>query len=472
MWRGVRVPARHAEQRVDRFLRRSAPALFLPKNASNSNDHENNTAPGRRRRREQHDEDALLPVRLPQAVLERLVRQGNVRFMQGTTGLNFGDSPELADVVGMGELRERDADADSFQQSSARLLSAPAESLRRRAKKVHQCSEVVQEDSVVWLGPNLVQVLSAAQSKQQMERQRLPLSSARGGEHRGAETTWKPTPRQLAALAERIVHSDGDVAVLNKPAGLACQGGPGVTQTVDAYLSAGLLRNEETGERARLVHRLDRDTSGVLLLARSRRVAMVLVDAIRESSEAARARSRGAKGSVPLVEKTYLAVVRGTPKEDEGRLFVPLAADSRTTARAGGESGSDRSLVVVAPRGGKMSVTSYEVLGSTRAALGSADVPHLSLVQLAAETGRKHQLRVACASVLQAPIVGDRKYGWRGSSMRVPLHLHARSLRFSHPVTGQDTFVDAPLPTHMARTLRAVAAQLEPEVDLGDLFEK
>jgi 23S rRNA pseudouridine955/2504/2580 synthase len=217
-------------------------------------------------------------------------------------------------------------------------------------------------------------------------------------------------------LRRAVLHQDASVIVLDKPYGLAVQGGPGITRHLDGMLDA----LADGGDRPRLVHRLDRDTTGVLVLARS---------AASASKLAAAFRGRDA-------QKLYWAVVAGRPVPVEGRLDLALSK--------GGAKGNER----VMPATGKdaaHAATLYRTLDHAARKLA-----WLELIPL---TGRTHQLRVHCKE-LGAPILGDGKYG--GADAHVAglagrLHLHARKLSIPHPEGGWLT-VEAPLPPHMATT--------------------
>jgi 23S rRNA pseudouridine955/2504/2580 synthase len=228
----------------------------------------------------------------------------------------------------------------------------------------------------------------------------------------------KPRPAPVreedaAILRQSVIYEDADIIAINKPAGLAVQGGTGMAKHVDAMLDA-LARK---GERPRLVHRIDKDTSGVLLLARTAKAAAYLTKAFREGG----------------IEKTYWALTVGIPKIAQGEIDMPVG-------KVGGPHGEQMGY----DEDGQKAKTLYEVLD-----MAGRRIAWLALRPL---TGRTHQLRVHCAAI-GTPILGDRKYG--GPDVMVEgfekrLHLHARLLRFKD-MGGRRREVAAPLPPHMEK---------------------
>ncbi len=225
-------------------------------------------------------------------------------------------------------------------------------------------------------------------------------------------------PEDEGLLRQLVLYRDASAIVLNKPAGLAVQGGTKTGRHVDGLLDT--LRFD-MDERPRLVHRLDKDTSGVLLIARTAAAAAFFTRAFREKT----------------TRKIYWAAVIGLPQLPQGRIDLALAK------RAG--PGGER--MHADDEDGKSAVTYYRVMDHAG--------DRASWLALLPITGRTHQLRAHCAA-LGTPIIGDGKYG--GSAAHLAgvvaaggLHLHARSLAIPRP-EGGILQVTAPLPPHMRET--------------------
>lgn len=230
-----------------------------------------------------------------------------------------------------------------------------------------------------------------------------------------------PDARLAAELERLILYRDDHIMVLDKPAGLPTQGGPGIMRHLDGQLDALRFGHEE---RPRLVHRLDRETSGVLVLARSAAVAARLAAAFRGRD----------------VQKTYWAVVVGRPVPVEGRIEAPLVrrAGARADRVAVAEPGEEDSA---------RAITDYRTLDHAGR--------KLAWLELSPLTGRTHQLRVHC-TVLGAPILGDEPYGAPElEGFAAGLHLLARRIVLPHPAGGS-LAVEAPLPPHMVATFRTL----------------
>jgi 23S rRNA pseudouridine955/2504/2580 synthase len=226
------------------------------------------------------------------------------------------------------------------------------------------------------------------------------------------------------ALEAVILHEDADVIVLNKPYGLAVQGGSGVTRHVDQMLDAFTDRQ---GRKPRLVHRLDRDTTGVLVVARTRSAAAFFGQAFKARE----------------TRKLYWAVVAGVPRPNDGRISTVLAREEereRMRVAKHGESGAEHA--------------------ETLYALADQAGQKVSFLVMRPITGRTHQLR-AHAAHIRHPIIGDPKYfdieNWElPGGMQNRLHLLARRIVVPHPKGGV-LDVSAPLPPHMQQSFSVLA---------------
>jgi 23S rRNA pseudouridine1911/1915/1917 synthase len=220
----------------------------------------------------------------------------------------------------------------------------------------------------------------------------------------------------------RIAFEDDHLLIVDKPAGVVVHPGTGHRS---GTLVHGLLAHEAAGgdeERPGIVHRLDRDTSGLLVVARSDEAHDRLQELIRRRR----------------VERRYLALVKGTPRSRTGRIEAPIGRDRLDKSR--------HSLDTATPRD---AVTHFEVLEL----LGSR-----ALLELTLETGRTHQIRVHLEAV-DLPVAGDPTYGSPGDLGLERQFLHAARLAFEHPFTGNRIDIESPLPDDLAAALARARAQ-------------
>jgi 23S rRNA pseudouridine1911/1915/1917 synthase len=240
-----------------------------------------------------------------------------------------------------------------------------------------------------------------------------------------------PPPQPLGVEPEArpltILYEDADLLAIDKPPGLVVHPAPGARRgTLVNALAHYLGPWTGTGdpERPGIVHRLDRDTSGVLLVARTPAALEALARQFRERT----------------VEKQYVAIVRGHLSRASGVIDRPIGRHPR-----------ERKRMSVRSRRGRAAVTRWSVLERLRNA---------TLVRLVPETGRTHQLRVHLAA-LGHPVVGDPVYGrargTRGTSGDFPRQaLHAERIRFRHPTTGSELVITSPLPADLRALLAAL----------------
>lgn len=252
------------------------------------------------------------------------------------------------------------------------------------------------------------------------------------------EKAAPPQRKDAAAFLRALtLFEDDHVLALNKPFGLAVQGGTKTRDHIDGMLAA----LEKDGERPRLVHRLDADTGGLLIVAKTRRAAAALAKSFQ---------GRG-------VEKTYWALCAGTPPHAEGTINLPIAKKMVWT-----RDGQREQMAPADGEEAKSAITDYMTLDNTGP---------VSFLALKPVTGRTHQLRVHCAAI-GAPIVGDRKYG--GPRARVEgagdgLHLFCRSMTFPHPATGKTMTLTAPLTGPMKASFALFEFDADAKVRWPDL---
>ena len=238
-----------------------------------------------------------------------------------------------------------------------------------------------------------------------------------GGEEVVAELPPEAGPLVAEEMELRIAWEDEHLLVVDKPAGVVVH--PGVGHREGGTLVHGLLALDAAGgdeERPGIVHRLDRDTSGLLVVARSDEAHERLQELIRRRE----------------VERRYLALVRGKPRSRSGRIEAPIGRDRFDRTR--------HSLDTPTPR---EAVTWFEVVEL---------LPAHTLLDVKLETGRTHQIRVHLEAI-ELPVAGDPVYGARGDLGLDRQFLHAARLSFAHPFTGERVETESPLPDDLAAAL-------------------
>ena len=247
---------------------------------------------------------------------------------------------------------------------------------------------------------------------------------ARPKSHRlagGEEVRFEPPAAAPEPEAEAepaglaIAWEDEHLLVVDKPAGVVVHPGAGRAQGTLAGALRGRGATGGPAERAGIVHRLDRDTSGLLVVARSEEAFGRLQTLVRRRA----------------LEREYLALVRGRPRSRRGRIEAPIGRDRRDPTR--------QSLDTATPRD---AVTHFDVENV---------LPDHALLRVRLETGRTHQIRVHLATI-ELPVVGDRTYGVQGLGLERQF-LHACRLAFPHPVTGDPVDVSSELPGELQEAL-------------------
>jgi 23S rRNA pseudouridine955/2504/2580 synthase len=249
--------------------------------------------------------------------------------------------------------------------------------------------------------------------------------------------TKKLGDKAAAFMKSLVIFDDGDIIAINKPHGIASQGGTKTTRHIDGMLDA--LTGKD-GVRPRLVHRLDRDTSGVLLLARSAKVAREMGDIFKSR----------------YIKKIYWAAVAPVPEQSEGTIRAPLIKSS----------GRTKDKMVVDEEQGKKAYTDYVVLEQ----MGE----DAAFVAFWPRTGRTHQIRVH-AEVMGCPILGDTKYtgpeeeniseNIESLGLSKRLHLHARRIICPHPVKKGWLDITAPLPDDLRASWKALGFSANLKAD-------
>ncbi|CAM6100238.1 unnamed protein product [Calypogeia fissa] len=213
--------------------------------------------------------------------------------------------------------------------------------------------------------------------------------------HSLKKTEHQPTAAEFEWLQSLVLYKDAEILVINKPPGLPVQGGSQIKKSLDSLMGSALCFDYDDGPR--LVHRLDKETSGLMILARTQECAMLLHTLFREKT----ATAAETEDSNTTIKRVYWALVIGTPRKLLGRISVPLIKVVLD------EGKSDKIMVThnFSSENAQVAITDYKVIGPS--------YHGCTWLELHPVTGRKHQLRVHCAEVLGTPVLGDMKYGWR-----------------------------------------------------------
>jgi 23S rRNA pseudouridine1911/1915/1917 synthase len=237
----------------------------------------------------------------------------------------------------------------------------------------------------------------------------------RGGEEVHFERPREPGPPEREELELRVAYEDGHLLVVDKPAGLVVHAAPGHAGGTLVHGLVGVAQGGEAGRRG-IVHRLDRDTSGLLVVAKTEQAYARLRSLVRRRA----------------LEREYVALVRGRPQSLRGRIEAPIGRDRRFPLR--------QSLDTDSPR---EAVTHFEVVEL---------LPEHALLRVRLETGRTHQIRVHLAAI-DLPVAGDPVYGAGGDLGLARQFLHAARLAFPHPIGGARVECESPLPPELGEAL-------------------
>ncbi len=255
-------------------------------------------------------------------------------------------------------------------------------------------------------------------------RLKVPAAIIEAQSHHKQETS-KATSADIHMIENQIIFEDRFIIAINKPHNLASQGGSGIDKSLIDILQA---IGQTKGYKPHLVHRLDKDTSGIMIIAKSPDMAATLTKSFQQRQ----------------IQKIYLAIVAGQARPAEGHISLPLA-----------KRGSKGQQKIVADYDhGQKAESLYQTL-ETAGQIAS-------IVALCPLTGRTHQLRVHANDALECPILSDGKYG--GEKAFIPnlskkLHLHAWQLHFSHPKTRQHLQLIAPIADHICQTIKTLGME-------------
>ena len=239
-------------------------------------------------------------------------------------------------------------------------------------------------------------------------------------------------PKEIELKAQdipvEIIYEDNDIIVVNKPKGMVVHPGSGNPDGTLVNSLMNICKDSLSGIggeiRPGIVHRLDKDTSGILVVAKNDKAHINLSEQIKDHK----------------VEKTYIALVRGIVKENEAKIDMPIA-----------RSPKDRKKMAVV-QGGKRAVTNFKVLERF-------PKDNCTLVEVKIETGRTHQIRVHLSEI-GYPLIGDEVYSNGKNKWQIKGQcLHSKSLKFKHPITGKEMYLEAKLPKYYEDLLKELRSK-------------
>lgn len=239
-------------------------------------------------------------------------------------------------------------------------------------------------------------------------------------------------PKEIELKAQdipvEIIYEDNDIIVVNKPKGMVVHPGSGNPDGTLVNSLMNICKDSLSGTggeiRPGIVHRLDKDTSGILVVAKNDKAHINLSEQIKDHK----------------VEKTYIALVRGIVKENEAKIDMPIA-----------RSPKDRKKMAVV-QGGKRAVTNFKVLERF-------PKDNCTLLEVKIETGRTHQIRVHLSEI-GYPLIGDEVYSNGKNKWQIKGQcLHSKSLKFKHPITGKEMYLEAKLPKYYEELLKELRSK-------------
>ncbi|KZV33213.1 RNA pseudouridine synthase 4, mitochondrial-like [Dorcoceras hygrometricum] len=414
---------------------------------------------------------------------EKSGQEGEGKWLILPPFTRFADGSEIGKLIS----RKNDSASSSTTTALKWILTCCPHLPRSLVQKLFRLRQVRRESSNDQIATNRPARIGAKELMDTGDRIFLP-KSVGDGKHpsRIEEKQSSYNDEDSKSVRGLELYKDHAIIVINKPPGMPVQSGPGINRSLDALASKYLRYDYE--ESPRLVHRLDRDCSGILVMGRTKLTASILHSIFREKTFGASNDTRNlVVNRKKTLQKRYCALVIGSPRRQGGLISTPLGKVVVDNGRSERITVVDNTNTLSAQH----AVTEYQVVASSSSGY--------TWLELYPHTGRKHQLRVHCAEVLGTPIVGDYKYGWQAhkklkhihastsdcrweenisknlnlelekagvSNKTLPLHLHCKEmvlpnislvLENGNMISGFDAErvdhikIDAPLPPHMQR---------------------